>query len=78
MLYYIYYNNGEIPKLIFSWNFIFFISSNFKFIYLIGFYQEKIYLMPLYAAVDKENIEIVKLLLSNDQIDVNAKSLYEI
>ena len=34
--------------------------------------------MPLYAAVDKENIEIVKLLLSNDQIDVNAKSLYEI
>ena len=33
--------------------------------------KKKNYKIPLYFAVEKENIEIIKLLLSNDKIDVN-------
>ena len=33
---------------------------------------------PLYAAIENENIEIIKLLLSNETIDVNQQSLLEI
>lgn len=31
-----------------------------------------IYTTPLYIAVENENIEIIKLLLSNDKTDVNG------
>ena len=30
----------------------------------------------LYWAVDKENIEIVKLLLTNDKLDINRRSVF--
>lgn len=33
--------------------------------------------IPLYIAVENENIEIIKLLLENDQIDVNIISVFE-
>ena len=32
--------------------------------------------MPLYEAVEKENQEIVQLLLSRQELDVNLKSIY--
>ena len=32
-----------------------------------------IYKTALYLAVEKENIEIVKLLLANDKLDINIK-----
>ena len=35
-----------------------------------------IYKPALYAAVEKENIEIIKLLLMNDKIDINIPYIY--
>ena len=40
-----------------------------KFIY------KKLYETALYLAIEKENIEIVKLLLTNDKIDVNILNI---
>ena len=31
---------------------------------------------PIYLAIEKENIDIVKLLLSNENIDVNKKNIF--
>ena len=39
----------------------------------IAFFNEK---TPLAIAIENENIEIVKLLLSNQNIDVNAISIF--
>ena len=43
----------------------------FKIKYFNEIFFLKNYKTALYSAVEKENIEIIKLLLSNDQIDVN-------
>ena len=42
--------------------------------HLIKFFHTN-YLAALYHAVDKENIEIIKLLLSNDKIDPNISNI---
>ena len=34
------------------------------------------YITALYLAVEKENIEIVKLLLSKDKIDINIHNIF--
>ena len=41
------------------------------------FYEILIYLYKtaLYLAIEKENLDIIKLLLSNDKIDVNILSI---
>ena len=36
----------------------------------------KIHQTPLYAAVEKENIEIIKLLLTNENIDANILNIF--
>lgn len=33
---------------------------------------------PLFLAIRKNNIEIIKLLLSNDKIDTNKKTIFNI
>lgn len=33
---------------------------------------------PIHIAVEKTNITIIKLLLSNKQLDINAKSIHNI
>ena len=33
--------------------------------------KNKIYKTPLFGAIEKNNIEIVKLLLTNDKLDIN-------
>ena len=35
-----------------------------------------IYVTALYLAVEKENIEIVKLLLTNDKLDINFLNIF--
>ena len=35
-----------------------------------------IYKTALYLAVEKENIEIVKLLLTNDKLDINLLNIF--
>lgn len=53
----------------------------FKIIYLNTYFREDVEIIilfnvtALYEAVIKENVEIVKLLLSNDKINVNAISI---
>ena len=37
----------------------------------------KFYYTALHYAVEKENVEIVKLLLSNPYIDVNIKNIFK-
>lgn len=37
-----------------------------------------IYKAPLHLAIEKNNVDIVQLLLSCENIDVNLKSIYEI
>ena len=34
-------------------------------------FKNKIYETPLFGAIEKNNIEIVKLLLTNDKLDIN-------
>ncbi len=36
----------------------------------------KIFKTPLYVAVEKENVEIVRLLLTKEDIDVNIQSIF--
>ena len=40
---------------------------------LMTFILNYIYKTALYLAVEKENIDIVKLLLANDKLDINIK-----
>ena len=37
-----------------------------------------IYKTALYLAVEKENIEIIKLLLTNDKLDINLINIFKI
>ena len=36
-----------------------------------------IYKTALYAAIEKENIEIVKLLLTNEKLDINILNIFK-
>ena len=47
-----------------------------KFIYFNEIYIN-IYKTPFYRAVEKGNIEIVKLLLTNNNVDINKPCIYE-
>ena len=38
----------------------------------------KIHKTALYTAVEKENIEIIKLLLTNENIDINILNIFNI
>ena len=37
----------------------------------------RIYKTVLYSAIEKENIEIVKLLLTNEKLDINALNIFQ-
>lgn len=45
---------------------------------MIKFIKKYFYMSPLYFAMIKDKIEIVDLLLSNKNIDVNAGYIFEI
>ena len=42
------------------------------------FWKILFYITALYLAVDKGNIEIIKLLLSNDKLDINIINIFNI
>ena len=42
------------------------------------FWRILFYITALYLAVDKGNIEIIKLLLSNDKLDINIMNVFNI
>ena len=76
----IYFN--YIKNHIFQFNFNYLIQFNSKLYNSIQFkiiYFNKItiqfYKTVLYTAVEKENIEIIKLLLANDKINVNTLNI---
>lgn len=52
--------------------FFLFMKFNVKFFHKILIY---FYITPLYLAVDKENVDIVKQLIKHKKIDVNIKSV---
>ena len=77
-----YYFN-EIQNHIFRYYSKSYISIIFKIIYLNGIRNHIfersfniIYKSVLYLAVEKENIEIVKLLLNNDKLDINFRYIF--
>lgn len=39
-------------------------------------YKNYFYKTPLCVAIEKQNIDIIQLLLNNDSIDVNLKSIH--
>lgn len=47
---------------------------NLKIYEIISYFNETI----LFIAIEKENTEIIKLLLSNDKIDVNFQGIFNI
>ena len=64
----------------FKWDLKFYISIQFKVKHFklrsklnnwIIFFFLIIYITPLYLAIERENIEILKFLLMNDKIDIN-------
>ena len=62
--------------LIFKWYLISCFSIKFKIVYLNEIFIKKNNETPLEAAIKKENIEIVKLLLTNKNINVNIINIW--
>ena len=69
----------------FSWYFkikIFYVISKNQLIHKIqNIYSNEIIIIfnrtPLYLAVEKENLSIIQLLLGNENVDVNAKFIWD-
>ena len=53
-------------------------KSNFEIIYSNQIKNQQIHKSALFLAIEKENIEIVKLLLINDKIDVNFLNVFNL
>ena len=55
------------------------LSIAFKIIFSsMKFYYNIIYKTALYLAIEKENIEIIKLLLSKNNLDINHINIFNI
>lgn len=67
-------HSNYILKCIFQWNYKQYISISFKNIIfndILNYINKR----PLFLAIKKNDIEIIKLLLNNKKLDVNIKNI---